>query len=66
MTKQLVKTKIDGKYVTFGNIQHHEKGPRLGLRMTAQFKKMVAEAELDSWLNYLIFNDDRGEASGEQ
>ena len=59
--KYNVKTKVDGKYVQVGNIQEGDKGLRLGLRMTAQFKKMVADAEIDSWQNYLLFLNDRSE-----
>jgi hypothetical protein len=61
--KQLIKTRIDGKYVTVGNILEGEKGPRVGLRMTEQFKKMVAEAPADTYLNLLVFPDDRGSRS---
>ncbi len=57
-----VKTKIDGKYVQFGNIQQGDRGQRLGMKATAACKKMVAEAPVDTFLNVLIFeNTPRGD-----
>ncbi|HZZ77470.1 MAG TPA: hypothetical protein VFE62_03065 [Gemmataceae bacterium] len=57
--KYNVKTKIDGKYQTFGNIQEGERGMRLGMKATAALKKMVADAPEDTYLNWLIFPNDR-------
>ena len=57
--KYNVKSKIDGKYVQFGNIQEGDRGLRLGLKTSAAFKKMIADSPDDAWVNLLIFENDR-------
>ena len=61
--KYNVKAKVEGKYVQFGNIQEGDKGMRLGMKATAELKKLVSEAQVDSYINWLIFPNDR---AGEQ
>lgn len=53
-----LKTKTDGKYHTFGNVTPGDKGPRCGLRVTPELRKLVADAADGSYLNFLLFEDD--------
>lgn len=57
-TKYTIKTKVDGRYLTLGNVQPGERGPRMGLRITPELRQMVASAEDGKWLNFLLFPDD--------
>jgi hypothetical protein len=56
--KYNIKTKIDGKYHTFGNVLPGEKGPRCGLRVSPELRKLVADVADGAWLNFLMFEDD--------
>ncbi|CAN5446423.1 hypothetical protein BH10PLA2_BH10PLA2_08320 [soil metagenome] len=58
-SKQLIKRRVGMKHETIGNIVVGENGPRVGLLVTAAFKQLVADAPMESCLNFLVFPDDR-------
>ncbi len=58
-----VSKKIDGKWKSFGNVKENQYGNlSLGLRCTADFKKLVADMEEGKWLNFALFEEDEKQA----
>jgi hypothetical protein len=57
--KQLVKKKVgDKQWRIFGSIKENKFGnTELGVKVTQEVKDWFANAPLDSWLNFAIFED---------
>lgn len=45
------------KYINYGNIIPGEKGPRMGLRVSPELRKMIEDAEDGKYINFLLFED---------
>lgn len=56
----------EGKYETLGNIKKNRWGNySLSIKVTPQFKDMIANVNSGNWLNLSIFEDDRNKAKPE-
>jgi hypothetical protein len=58
-----IKAKIDGKYFTFGNVQEGKYGPRLGLRMSPELRKMLEGTVDGQWVNFSLFAEEGKDAA---
>lgn len=53
-----VSKKIEDKWTTFGNIKPNKWDKlSLGIRCTAQLKKLIADIPEGEWINFALFDD---------